>query len=60
MGSLFRTALLVVASAASVRAKSEMPRAKLLNEGKRAKAERLTPPMQSTATARSAFLNDGR
>jgi hypothetical protein len=29
-------------------------------EWKMVKAERLTPAMQITATARSAFLNDGR
>jgi len=60
MGSLFKIISLVAESAKNVTAKREMPSAKLLIDGKRAKAERLTPAIQITTTARSAFLYDGR
>jgi hypothetical protein len=55
-----RIILLITESAKSVRAKSEMPRTKLLanlsTDGKRAKVENPTAAIQITAIARSAFL----
>ena len=60
IGSFFKTILLVTESAKNVIVKREMPRAKLLIDGRKAKLERLTPAIQITAIARSVFLYDGR
>jgi hypothetical protein len=60
IGSSFKIIILVTESAKKVNAKRTNPRNKLLIRGKRAKAHRLTPTIQVAATARSAFLYDGR
>ena len=62
-GSFLRTSLLIAKSAIKVKIKSEKPSAKLLGNpitGKKAKVERPTTAMQSTASAVRAFLADGR
>jgi hypothetical protein len=60
IGSSFKIILLVTESAKNVITKRTNPRNKLLISGNKAKAQRLTPIIQVAATARSAFLYDGR
>ena len=58
--SFFRIPLVTVESARNVKAKREKPKTKLKSECERINAVMLTPPIQITATVRSAFLYEGR
>jgi hypothetical protein len=60
IGSSFKIILLVTESAKNVKAKRMNPRNKLLISGNKAKAQRPTPIIQVVATARRAFLYEGR
>jgi hypothetical protein len=60
IGSSFKIILLVIESAKNVIIKRMIPKNKLFITGKMAEAQRLTPTIHVTATARSALLYDGR
>lgn len=60
IGSLLKTDLLTTMLVMQEMAKREMPRPKLLNEGKSKKVKKLIAMRHMAATAKRAFLLEGR